>query len=446
MFSPLDDPSPLPRAYAATGAQAPSTGRLSEVTHADVAIVGGGLTGVSAALHLAELGVDTALVEAREIGSGGSGRAFGQVVPYAKHDHGHILKHFGQAAGQRLIDALAAGPATVFGLVAKHAIDCEALQNGLLFAPHSKGSEAHLQQRADYWASRGEPVEFLDAKQTASAVGSEYYPACLLDRRGGSVNPLAYVRGLAEAAIAEGARLFTQTRVETIESENAQWRVRTAQGAIIARSVIIGVGAYADSLWPKLARSIVPMRAHALVSRKLSDNVRGSVLPGGRSLTDTRRLYSGIRVRPDGRLQMSSDGPAFDPNGKPFLDKAMRRVRDVFPQIAELEWEEAWTGWVDMSSDSYPRIHELAPGIWTAIGLSGRGIAFATLLGRDLAHRIANGRGEMLLPVSPMRTIAVRRMAPPLVGGLMKAYRLIDRAELAGYARPGAGARAERAK
>jgi glycine/D-amino acid oxidase-like deaminating enzyme len=368
------------------------------------------------------------------------------VVPYAKHDHGHILKHFGQVAGQRLIDALAAGPATVFGLVAKHRIDCEAAQNGLLFAPHSKSSEAALRRRADYWARKGEPVEFLDAKQTASAVGSGYYPACLLDRRGGTINPLAYVRGLAEAALAAGASLFTHAKVEGIESENARWRVRTAEGAIIARSVIIGVGAYADGMWPKLARSIIPMRAHSLVSRPLSDNVRASVLPGGRSLTDTRRLYSGIRVRPDGRLQMSSDGPAFDPKGKPFLDKAIRRVRDLFPQIAELEWDEAWTGWVDMSSDFYPHIHELAPGIWTAIGLSGRGIAFATLLGRDLARRVANGGGEMLLPVGPMRTIAVRRMAAPLIGGLMKAYRLIDRAELAGYARPGTAARVERAK
>jgi len=435
MFTPLDDPSDLPRAYADAARWEIPRSPLTFSEEVDVAIVGGGFLGISAALHLAEAGVKAAVLEAKEIGSGGSGRALGQVVPYAKHDHRHIEAHYGPRAGGHLIDALAAGPDLVFGLIARHGIVCEAVRNGLIFAPHSAGEERSLEAQAAYWCRNGAPVDFLKGDDASQIIGSSYYPACLLDRRGGTVNPLAYVRGLARAALAGGASLYTHTKAVAIEREGAGWRVKAREGALLARSVIIGTGAYTDRLWPGLSRTIIPMRAHIRVSRPLSDNLRASVLPSGRSLTDTRRLYSGIRVRTDGRLQMSTDGPAFSLRGGPFVGKADRRVHQLFPQIGPLEWDEAWTGWVDMNSDFYPRIHEPAPGVWAALGLSGRGIAFATLLGRELAYRLSGHTEEMMLPVTQIRGIVARGMARPLVGGLIQAYRVLDCLEMANYVR-----------
>jgi glycine/D-amino acid oxidase-like deaminating enzyme len=163
--------------------------------------------------------------------------------------------------------------------------------------------------------------------------------------------------------------------------------------------------------------------------------VRKTVLPGGQALTDTRRLYSGIRLRSDGRLQVSTDGPAFSNDARPALRKATRRVLDLFPQLVGVAWEKEMAGWVGMTTDQYPHLHNLAPGLWAAIGLNGRGIAFGTLLGRELAKRIAaRPEHELVMPVTPLQPISVRRFARPLVGSLIHWYRFLDSRDLAsGY-------------
>ena len=157
--SPAEDASPLPEAYARSAPAADAYPRLAADLSAAVAVIGGGITGLSAALHLARAGVPTAVLERRRVADGASGRAFGNVVPYAKHQHDHILKHFGAAAGQRIVDALAAGPDVVYGLVRRHGIACEAVQNGLIFAAHDKAAETALQARAAYWRDRVDVVK-----------------------------------------------------------------------------------------------------------------------------------------------------------------------------------------------------------------------------------------------------------------------------------------------
>jgi len=431
VYCPLDDPTPLPQAYSRAAPPLPEAPPLTGDVEADVAIVGGGFTGLCAGLHLAEAGRSVVLVEARGLSSGGSGRAFGQVVPYAKHDERHILRHFGQTVGLRLIAGLAGGPALARALIERHGIACNATTTGLLFAAHSPAAEAGLKARAAFWQERGVALELCDAARTAELVGSRYYAFSLLDRRGFAVNPLAYGHGLAAAAARAGVRLHGQSRATALAREGESWRVRTPGGSVRARTALLATGAYSDDLWPGLRSSVVPMRAHQLVSQPLSDNVRRTVLPDGQSLTDTRRLYSGMRLLPDGRLHMTADGPAFSPTAGVFEAKATRRVRDVFPQIDELRWDESWTGWVDMSGDQYPHLHALAPDLWAAIGLSGRGIAFATLLGRELAWRVL-GRPEadFFMPVTPLKPILVRPMATPLVSALMTTYRVQDWLEL----------------
>jgi glycine/D-amino acid oxidase-like deaminating enzyme len=432
MFCPLDDPAALPRAYLHGAPPAPDAPPLQGDVDAEVAVVGGGLAGLSAALHLAEAGASVAVLEAREIASGGSGRAFGQVVPYAKHGEPHLLRHFGPEAGGRIAEALGRGPDLVWELIGRHGIACSAVRNGLLFAAHTDAAKAGLAARAAFWQARGAPVEMLDGAETARLIGSRRYNAALLDRRGGHLNPLAYARGLAAAAQRAGARLHAHSRATALMREGAAgWRLRTARGSLRARSVVVCGGAYSDDLWPGLRRTIIPLRAHQLVTAPLSDNLRRSILPEGQSLTDTRRLYSGVRVLPDGRLHLSVDGPAFGTRGRAYLGKATARVRELFSQLGEPDWQEAWTGWVDMTGDQYPRLHRLAPDAWAVIGLSGRGIAFATLLGREVAfHLLGRGEAERFMPVTEPRRLAIRPVARPLVEALLGWYRARDRAEL----------------
>ncbi len=434
MDDPRFDGSPLPAAYLRQSPPALEMPALAGDVRADVAIVGGGYTGLSAALHLAEKGTRVILLEGREIGWGGSGRAFGQVVPYAKHDGPHILQTFGDAAGERMIAALGAGPDVVFGLIDRYGIKCGDRRVGLLFAAHSPAGRAALERRVEFQRRRGAPIELLDAAATERAVGSPYYSVAVLDRRGGSLTPLALVRGMAWAARGLGVEIKERSPVSAIARKGKGWRVATAAGAVEAGAVLVAGGAYSSDLWPDLRQSIIPMRAFQLVSTPLSDNVRRSILPGGQSLTDTRRLYSGVRLLDDGRLHVSADGPAFAAGGSVFRGKAERRIRSLFPQVSALEWDEAWSGWVDMTTDQYPRLHELGPGLWAAMGLSGRGIAWGVLLGREAAWRLMDAaRDQWFMPVVPLRRAAIRPYAAPLVGALMAYYRVLDRIEMAGF-------------
>jgi glycine/D-amino acid oxidase-like deaminating enzyme len=412
--------------------------RLEERVCCDVAVVGAGFTGLSTALHLAEQGASVVVVERMEVGWGGSGRAYGQVVPYAKHDEEHISATFGEDYGKRLIDLLASGPDLVYGLIADHDITCEPVRTGLLFAAHSKAAVGGLERRARFWQVRQQPVELLEGESLERVVGSAYYRLALIDYRGGCVNPLGYARGLASASIKNGARLFENSRVVSLLRQGSGWSVQAGGGEVVAEAVVLATDAYTDGLWPGLRHSILPVRAYHVMSSPISENSRKSILPGGQSLTDSRRLYSGIRVRPDGRLHMSVDGPPFSNDGSAFRTLATQRVRDLFPQVGELTWEEEISGWVGVSSDQYPRIYRVQNGVFAAIGLSGRGIAFGTLLGVELTKRIlGKPEVECALPLTSFHHFPASVPARALGFGVISAYRLLDRRDLrSGYVRP----------
>ncbi|MFO0997012.1 MAG: FAD-binding oxidoreductase [Alphaproteobacteria bacterium] len=427
MYSPLNVASALPEYYALHAPPPPETEALGGDRAADVAIIGAGYTGLSAALDLAEKGVRAVVVDANDIGWGASGRAFGQVVPYAKQDHDDILAHFGRSVGQRLIDTIATGPDLVFGLIEKHGMSCSAVRQGVLFASHSPEGLRTLERRAAYWQSRGSSVEMLDRDRTSAFVGSELYRGSCLDHRGGTINPLAYARGLAHAAVRGGAVIHTHSRVTSLDREGGGWVLATPRGRLRANVVILGTNAYTDHLWPGLRESIIPLRGHQLVSEPLSDNLRRSILPGRQSMTDTRRLFSGVRMHADGRLHVSSDGPAFDPVGGPYVHRIKQRLATLFPYLGDVRWDYTWSGWVAMTVDHYPHLHALAPGLFAGIGYSGRGIAMGTLMGKDLAALAMGGRrDDLLFPVTPLKPTMVSRLARPLVGSLMTYYRFRD--------------------
>lgn len=439
MHSPLTDPQPLAATYERTSRPPLRAPSLAGNVHADVVVVGAGITGLSTALHLAAAGARVVVLEAKEVGAGGSGRAFGQVVPYAKHGQDHLLAHYGTERGQRIVDFVAGGPDLVYALVAKHGIECEAVRTGLLFGAHTARNARTLEQRARYWQQRGAPVELLGRDAAEKVTGTRYYPAVLLDKRGGTVNPLGYCRGLAGAAVAAGVALHENSRATALRAREGGWTVEAGSGAVDAKQIVVATDAYTDGLWPGLAESLIPLRAYHLVSAVLSDKLQSAVLPGRQSLTDTRRLYSGIRMRPDGRLHLSCDGPAFRNDASAFRAAASRRVADLFPAVGDLAWEEEAAGWVGMTADQFPHIHCLASGVWAALGLCGRGIAFGTLLGREVAGRVLGWQeAELALPVAPLRPIGVRPLTRLLVGSLMNAYRVIDGLELRGsYLRHG---------
>ncbi len=424
MHAPLSDQRGPPEVYARAAPPPPPAQKLEAPRHVSAAVIGGGFTGLSAALHLAEAGVEVALLEAREIGWGASGRAFGQVVPYLKVGERAILRHYGDDRGHRVIDTVAAGPDLVFELIFRHGIECWAIRSGLLFAAHSASGRRDLERRTSYWHQRGAPVEMLEGARCAEAIGSSLYQAASLDRRGGNLNPFAYARGLAHAAVKAGAVLYTRTPVRSLTRRNGHWLINDT---LSADNVVIATNAYTGELWPGLRESIIPMRGHGFVTEPLSDNVRHTILPERQSLTDTRQLYSGVRMLPDGRLHGSAHGPSFGAEPDADWRRVNARILRLFPQLGAVTWQQAWTGWVAMTTDHFPRLHELAPGLYAGLGYNGRGIAAATMMGRDLAALVRGARDDAtVFPLTPLRPLRWHRIAPMLVRGLVQVYRVRD--------------------
>ena len=430
MAGPLSDGTALPRGYQGV---APALERpaLEGTIRVDVAVVGAGFTGLSAALHLAQAGCSVAVLDAREVGWGGSGRAFGLVVPYFKPSDAQVLADWGPDWGKRMVAGAGAGPDLVFHLIAEHGIACDSGRRGLVFAAHAPRAEPGLQARARFWADRGADVSVLRGDALAAETGTRFYRTGLLERRGGTLNPLAYSRGLARAVLAAGGAIFENSPALSLARTDSTWHVRSRTGTLVADQVVLATDAYTDALWPDLARSIVPLRAYQLVSQPLGDNARATVLPGGQALSDTRRLYSAVRLRSDGRLHVSIYGPVLRNDAVPDPARATARVQALFPHLPPPVWDSTVTGWVGMTADHYPHVHRLAPGLLAAVGLNGRGIVLGTLLGREASLRVLNRpEHEWMVPDTPLRPLRAKPVLAPAVRGLVAYYRARDAMEM----------------
>lgn len=428
MFDGFGDHGPPPTTYARWCREKPARAAGSPSGRADVAIIGGGITGLSAACHLMGSGADVAVLEANEVGWGASGRAFGQVVPTLKHGTRRIIRHFGTERGERLIRDVAEGPDVVFDLIERHAIDCGATRTGLLFAARTPAGQRALEEYAADWRARGAAVDMFDRAATAAAIGSGAYSAACVDRRGGHFNPLAYTRGLARAAAEGGVRVHVEARVERIERQGSAWHLVVPGGTLVADTVILATNAYTGRLLPDIARSIVPMRVHAAATAPFAEGELAGRLPGRHPLTDTRRLYSGVRLLPGGRFHVTVDGPPFGRQAPPYLHTADRRLAALYPGLPRPEWEETWNGWIALTTEQMPRIQVLGPGFYTGFGYSGRGLAAATLMGRDLARLVGGADDrDLTFPLSAVSPIRGYRLAPLAITTLIRGWRMLDR-------------------
>ncbi|RYC33451.1 FAD-binding oxidoreductase [Lichenibacterium minor] len=397
----------------------PATVPLAGDVEADVAIVGGGYTGLSAALHLAEGGASVALLEGDEIGFGGSGRNVGLVnaglwiMPEA------VPGLLGAPHGERLLAELGDAPGLVFDIVARHAIACEATRAGTLHCAVGPRGLGEVSERARQWRARGAPVELLDARGTASAVGTAAYAGALLDRRAGTVQPLAYARGLAGAALRAGARIFTGSPVGTAEDEGAGWRLHTAGGSVRAPKVIVATNAYtggpgsAASPWPAVRAELVHLPYFNLATPPLSANLAGSILPGRQGVWDTREVLSSFRFDAAGRLVFGSVGALRGTGRAVHRAWGRRALAKLFPQLAGIDFEHEWFGAIGMTVDAVPRFHRLGRGVVGFSGYNGRGIAPGTAFGRCLARLMLGEIGEADLPLpatdpAPVRFRAAR--------------------------------------
>ncbi len=382
-----------------TAPPAPATSPLKGKSTADVVIVGGGYTGLSAALHLAERGTNVVLLEAAEIGFGGAGRNVGLINAGMWVMPDNFSLELGEDYGERALELLGNGPYLVREMIAKHGIACELETNGTLHCAVGQDGMTELEERARQWQKRGAPVSVLNAAETERRIGTSAYAGSLLDMRAGTLQPLAYARGLAHAAAKAGAKLHTGSPVISTGEANGRKIVRTAEGEVSADWIIIATDAYSTGPWAQVRREQVHLPYFNLATAPLSANLRRSILPNSEGCWDTKEVLSSFRMDQAGRLVFGSCGALRGTGISIHKAWARRSLKRLFPQLGEVEFEAEWYGKIGMTDNALPRFHRFGENVIGFSGYNGRGISPGTTFGKVLAHHILGEIAEKDLPL-----------------------------------------------
>ncbi|MDX5368747.1 MAG: FAD-binding oxidoreductase [Alphaproteobacteria bacterium] len=370
----------------------------------DVAVVGGGFTGLSAAHHLAEAGADFALFEAGTIGRGASGRTAGMAGTRYKKGWAALAATYGTDETRRLHALMGEAHATLQRLVAAYGAEDALHVGGQLIPAHTPEALDALAADAD-WLRRevGETVvEMLDRDATERAVGSRGYSGAWYDPRGGGLQPAEFLRAVAGGLHDAGQRLFSETPVTSIEEQADGVLLTMPGGQVRARQVILATNAYTPRglVAPDVSRRLVPVASSILVTAPLSRNVAASILPGGRVASDTKRLLHAYRILPGDRLLFSGRA---DITGRRANDPAAYKdleacLREAFPQITAPQIDYRWSGFVGVTRDGFPHVGRAGARIVYAMGYGGRGVVLSHLLGA-YAARMALGEAVSAGPM-----------------------------------------------
>jgi glycine/D-amino acid oxidase-like deaminating enzyme len=393
-----------------TAPAGPDTDSLTGHLNVEVAVIGGGYTGLSAALHLAKSGTEVAVLEAVDFGFGGAGRNVGLVNAGMWVMPEVLRSSLPRDYGDRLLDLLGNGPKLVFDLVREHELQCEAVHAGTLHCAYGSKGFDEIQERARQWQARGAHVEVLDAATAAKKLGTTKYAGALLDHRAGTIQPLAYARGLASAAQKAKAKLFSRSPVQSVERVNGNWRIQTPGGHVTAEWIILATDAYGSGPGDPARTEQVPLPYFNMATRPLPAELRLRILPGGEGAWDTQLVMNSFRMDQAGRLVFGSIGALRGTGTAIHQAWAKRVIGKMFAGFGEVEFEAIWFGTIGMTSDNLPRFHKYDERMIGFSGYNGRGIAPGTVFGRVLASYV---RGEIRdvdlpLPVTPVKAAAFR--------------------------------------
>ncbi|MBP7000827.1 FAD-binding oxidoreductase [Amaricoccus sp.] len=407
-----DPPAPAP----------PLTGEA----RADVCVIGGGYTGLSAALHLAEAGYDVVLLEANRVGWGASGRNGGQVGPGQRQDQDWLEAKAGRAAARAFWDLAEEAQALVRGLVARHAIACD-LRPGIVYAAHKAPyvAEYHAygeKLARDYGYDGALP---LDAAGVAAMLGTEAYLGGLHYPRAAHLHPLAYAIGLGGAARAAGVRLHEESRV----LRRAGGRVETAAGAVTARHVVVACNGYLGGLEPAVAARVMPINNFILATEPMDPARAAALIPQGVAAADSRFVVNYWRLAADGRM-LFGGGESYGYRFPRDIAALVRpRMLAIYPGLADLRVTHAWGGTLAITVNRMPAFQRLDASAVSAGGYSGHGVAIATLAGKLIAEALRGSaeRFDVFARLPQPAFPGGPRLRWPLLALAMTWYALRDR-------------------
>jgi gamma-glutamylputrescine oxidase len=377
--------------YAASAHAAPERPALTQAMECDVCVVGGGIAGCSAALHLAERGFSVALLEQQRIGWGASGRSGAQAIQGIACGQEKLERLIGPGDARAVWEVSVEGLRLMRELIGRFEIDCDWVDGHLQAAikeRHERELRAELTQLREVY--HYDSVRYLEREELRSIIGSERYRGALYDRQSGHLHPLNYTLGLARAAESRGVRIFEDTRAQLFTQAGAERvRVQTPQGQVSARFLILCGNVYLGETAPSLAAKIMAVATYIVATERLDPQRAQTLIRNRAALSDMNWVLDYFRLSADQRLLFGgrvnySGLSSFD---APSATRA--RMLKVFPQLKDVRIEYSWGGEVDITLNRAPHFGRLAPNVYFLQGFSGHGIALTGIAGQLVAEAIA---------------------------------------------------------
>ena len=380
--------------YWHTTVNMPSDSSLHPIPQkADTAIIGGGYTGLSAAITLAKRGVNVVLLEAETVGWGASSRNGGMTLTGLKVPMQTIIKKYGRELAKELFQASIDSVNTVEEIVKQEGINCGFARTGHLLAANKPKHYEALKDEVDFMAKEfGHKVHLVPPKDLHSEIGSTVYHGALVDESSAGLNPAQFVAGLANAAEKAGAMLCARARVTKIQRSRNRFLIETERGSLTAESVFVATSGYTGNVTKKLQKKIIPVGSFIIATERLSDDLAHQLSPKNRMIFDYKHYLNYFRLW-DNRMIFGGRA-AFFPENKNTIAQSgeilRREMIQVYPQLKDVKVEFIWGGTLDFAFDMMTHAGEM-DGIYYSLGYAGHGVAMGTHLGKTVAESMLNG-------------------------------------------------------
>jgi glycine/D-amino acid oxidase-like deaminating enzyme len=400
--------------------------------YVDVAIIGAGFTGLSAARTLAKKDAKVAVLESETIGWGASSRNGGMVLTGMKLGVNKLISMYGREKTQEMYAASLTSIDCVEQIVREEEIDCDFSRSGHLeVACKQKHFDDYERQVEVIAREFDHQLRVVQKNDLRSEIGSDIYYGGMVDDVSAGLNPARYVAGLARAAQRTGACVYEGTRVETVERSDQNgasgWKIKTARGDLRAREVMVATSGYTGRATPALQKKIIPIGSYIIVTEVLPEQVAQELSPRNRMIYDSKNYLYYYRLTPDRRMLFGGRAAFFPETGDSIrrsADILRRGMIEVYPQLGEAKVEYVWGGTLDFAFDIMPHAGRI-DGMYYALGYAGHGVAMATYLGQKIADFILTGKDEnpyagIAFPGAPLGMYNGKPWFLPLAGAYYK--------------------------
>ncbi len=395
----------------------------------DVAIIGAGFTGLSAARSLARGGASVAVLESQTVGWGASSRNGGMVLTGLKLPAATLIARYGKEATARMYAASLESIDFVERLVREENIACDFSRCGRLEVACKPKHFDDFRRSAEIIARDfGHQQRLIPKDQLRSEIGSAIYHGGLVDDSSGGVNPARYVAGLSRATERAGAAVFERSHVDEIQREGAQgWKIATARGTLRAQNVFVATGGYTGRVTPALQKRIIPIGSYIIVTEILPEKLAAELSPRNRMIYDSKNYLYYYRLTPDRRMLFGGRAAFFPETSSTIrrsADILRRGMLSVYPQLRQTKIEYVWGGTLDFAFDIMPHAGQL-DGLHFSLGYAGHGVGMSTYLGDKIAQSILCGRDEnpfaaIPFPGAPLNLYNGRPWFLPMAGAWYK--------------------------